>query len=179
MPDPINFVATSDGHAYFGIAADPAAIVAEMRPHCPLPIELAAGWSLAPSERGAVLAAVTKELRNTRVSSGWFKVSPERALAVLKKHAEYAGGQVWRVRKRPVTEQAAHPASRPIITPYGQFPSAAAAATAIGITRAAVSDRAKRRSPGWRYADDDRPQPPPGQPGRPTGWRKYPAAAEG
>jgi hypothetical protein len=64
--------------------------------------------------------------------------------------------------------------SRPIITPIGRFPSATQAAVAFGITRQAASERALRRSNGWRYADDNRPPAArkPGRPGKPVSTPK-------
>jgi len=173
--EPVNFIASCARFVFFGISPDPAAVVAEMRPHCPLPIELVAGWIVPPQERGALQSAVTAKLRNARVKgSDWFRVDPERAASILAVQAKAVDGRVWQVRKRPVTEKPPPFNAREIITPHGRFPSAAEAARALGITKAAVSERAVKRSPGWRYADDDRPQPPPAPRGRPVGWRKYP-----
>jgi hypothetical protein len=64
--------------------------------------------------------------------------------------------------------------SRPIITPIGSFPSATRAAVAFGITRQAASQRALRRSGGWRYADDKGPPAvrKPGRPGKPVSTPK-------
>jgi hypothetical protein len=50
--------------------------------------------------------------------------------------------------------------ARPVITPRGTFPSATEAALAFGITKQAVSLKALRRTHGWRYVDDRRPEPP-------------------
>jgi hypothetical protein len=66
------------------------------------------------------------------------------------------------------------PGARRVITPHGTFPSAAAAARALGISKQAVSEQALLRRRGWRYADDKSPAPPPPKRGRPVGWRKGP-----
>ena len=66
------------------------------------------------------------------------------------------------------------PNARRVITPHGTFPSAAAAARALGISKQAVSEQALLRRRGWRYADDKSPAPPRPKVGRPVGWRKYP-----
>ena len=167
MSDPINFIATCEGFVYLGIADDPAAVVAEMRPHCPLPITVASGWRVPPQRRGEVMQRTQAALKAHKVNGQWYKVSLAKAEDVLERQARAADARVWSVRKRPVTEVAAPAGSRPVITPYGEFPSASEAARQLGITKAAVSERAIKRTPGWRYADDDRPQPPPPRRGRP------------
>lgn len=44
-----------------------------------------------------------------------------------------------------------HPRVKRIMTPKGEFPSAALAAEAFGVTRATASYRAKTGADGWRY----------------------------
>jgi hypothetical protein len=173
MSDHINFYAAADGFVYFAIAEDPAARVAEMRPHCPIPIELLGGWILPPPKRAEVHRAVTSRLHAQQVSGEWFKVTREHAAETLELFAKEAGGKAWRLRKRPVTVPKPPATAREIVTPFGRFESAAAAARALGITRAAAAERAVRRSPGWRYADDYTPQPEPARRGRPPEYEYY------
>ena len=163
MNDPINFLAACEGKfAYFAISEDPVGAVADMQPYCPLPIELVAGWVVAPHLRARVQQLVMRQLRDLKVADDahWFAIDPEQAAETLAEHAEGAGGKAWRRRRYRSTDAfRSLERARAIITPYGRFGSAAEAGRACGISRAAASQRALRRSPGWRYADDPRPQP--------------------
>jgi hypothetical protein len=162
MSQIINFLATCDRFAFFGIAPDPAARVAEMQDACPLPIEVASGWIIDPRARLAVLDRVQREFRLSRAKGDWFEVERERAVAALAEQAQLAEGKGWRVRKHPLPPKPdTGQKMRAIITPHGQFSSVVGAAQALGMTRQAAWDRARRQTPGWRFADETvRPRVP-------------------
>jgi hypothetical protein len=154
MTQPVNFVAASHGHVRFGIAEDPAAQVADWQRGNPHPIELLAGWIVPPHERARMLANAQRAVRKTRVQrTPWFGVDPDEAVRILGHLAGLLGGQPWKLRRHP-RKAHDHASARPVSTPHGVFPSANAAARALGITRQAVSGNALRRAFGWRYLDD-------------------------
>jgi hypothetical protein len=164
MTDSVNFVAACDKFVFFAIAEDPAGMLMQMQPHCPLPFELLSGWIVSPQLRGEVHVLITRHLHHLKVkvsnAGDWFRLDRDQAEDLLAQAAEHAGGKKWLMRKRPITDMLrTSMLARPVVTPYGRFHSANAAAKALGITRAAVSLRALKRSPGWRYMDDIRPQP--------------------
>lgn len=168
MPDLINYVATSGGHAYFGMAEDPAAEIAEMQAASPHQIDLEAGWVLAPPTRMLLLDSLRRALRGKHRRGQWFRVSSKWATSTLAFHAETLGGTPWKVRKRPRPSEAAeNQRVRAVVTPHDRYPSIAAAAQAHGITRQSAWERATRRALGWRFEDDIRPQPELARRGRP------------
>ena len=151
MSEHINFIAACDGYVYLSIAEDPAAVVAEMRPHCPLPIELVAGWVVPPQHRVAVQRQLSTKLKGRRVGPEWFRFESTQAVSLLEEQAKQVGGKPWRVRKTPVTAPKPRRlpvAARPVITPHGRFESAAEAARVIGVSRAAVSCADRQRLEG-------------------------------
>jgi hypothetical protein len=168
MPDLINYVATSGGHICFGMAEDPAAEIAEMQAGTPQPVELVAGWIMPPKGRLPLLARLQRALRGKPRSGQWFDVPVDWATKTLRAAAKELGGRRWEVRKRPHPSERVLPGhARAVVTPHGRYPSAKAAAEALGVSRQAVWERASRRSPGWRFEDDDRPRPVRASPGRP------------
>jgi hypothetical protein len=166
MPDYINYVAVSGDYVRFGMAEDPAADVATMRDASPVPIDIAAGWLVPPGERAWLQDKLDRVFRRAPHRNGWVRVPVDQAVHALASHAEHLGGTRWKVRKRPLP-LAPSERARPVLTPRGRYQSAQAAADAYGMSRQAVWERATRRSPGWRFEDDDSPEPVRGRPGRP------------
>lgn len=168
MPDLINYVATSGEHVYFGMAEDPATEIARMRVANPHPIDLIAGWEVAPRARAKLLETLRRELRHKPRRGEWVEVPADWAVELLRIIATSLGGKRWHVRKRPrpIIDQPSV-RNRSVLTPAGRFPSTQAAAEAHGISRQAAWERANRRSPGWRFEDDDSPPPVRARPGRP------------
>jgi hypothetical protein len=168
MVDFINYVAVSGGFATFGIAADPAAEVSGMQSGTPFPIELVAGWSVPPTDRAPLDAEVKRALHRVLHHDEWFEVPRDQAIEVMAQYAKERNGYPWRVRQTPRRmEDLGNEHHRPVITPLGRFPTAAAAAVAFGYSRQAAWDRAARRTRGWRFEDDTSPPPPKVRRGRP------------
>lgn len=168
MPDYINYVAVSGDYVRFGMAEDPATDVATMRAASPVPIDIAAGWVVPPTERAWLQDKLYRVFRRAPYRNGWVRVPVEQAIGALAMHAEHLGGTRWKVRKRPLPAPVmVSDRARAVLTPRGRFPSAQAAGEAHGMSRQAAWERAQRRSPGWRFEDDDTPDPVRGRPGRP------------
>jgi hypothetical protein len=168
MADFINYVASSGGHAYFGMAEDPLTEIAKMQAGSPLPIELVAGWVLSPKVRADLLDQLQHSLRKRKRRGDWIQIDQEMARQTLRRHARRLGGAPWNPPEHPVQAKVTvSEKARAVITPNGPYPSVSAAAEAYGITRQSAWDRANRKSPGWRFADDDRPPPKRASPGRP------------
>jgi hypothetical protein len=159
MSNYINFVMAADKFVRFAMAEDPAALVAEMQPHCPLRIELVAGCLVPPRMRVRVQEELQRSLRRYRAVGEWYELDREEAATALTDQARLAGGKPYKLLKRPTTEVRPPHDARAVVTPHGRFHSASEAARALGVSRVAVSQRALRRSPGWRYVDDNSPAP--------------------
>ena len=168
MSDLVNYVATSGGHAYFGMAEDPAAEIARMQAGTPHPIFLLAGWVLTPKRRADLLDALTRALRTTPRRGEWFVMDETIAKVTLRRCAMELGGRRWEPRRRPRPDETMpRGRARAVMTPNGLYPSAQEAGDAYGISRQAAWERADRRSPGWRFEGDDRPAPVRASPGQP------------
>lgn len=86
------------------------------------------------------------------------EVPPEKWVAAA--HARWDKARAEGRKSHLAVRGKAHPRSRTIVTPKGEFGSAALAAEAFGVTRQCAAAWARDRRQGWRYADDDGLPPP-------------------
>lgn len=167
MPDSILFAAGAGPFAYLGVDPDPKHAVATLQPGCPYQIKLLAGWTLPPDQRRAAAYADLKEsLAPHQVQGNWFWIDHPDAVEAIASAAKPIGGKRWNVRTAIPVRPASPPShnQRRILTPEGDYDSAAEAGRAYGISRQAAWERATWHVDGWYWEGEDPNAPTPPRP---------------